>query len=263
MDTAVGLTSADEVLDLANIRSTLIRLEDTITIYLIERVQFPLNRSIYTPGAIQVPNSPLSFLDWLLCEQEKVHSRVRRYQAPDEYPFFPEALLSPILKPLDYPPVLHPNDVNVNGRLKEVYISNILPAACAKVDGNESSQHLGSTAVNDIACLQALSRRIHYGKFVAESKFRKETDRFVQLIKAEDRKGIDEAITDAAVEKKVLERLRKKATNYGNDPENPTAAPPKINVDAVVAMYKDYVIPLTKDVEVEYLMQRLKGTQWE
>lgn len=209
-------------------------------------MQFPLNRSIYQPGAIQVPDSPLSFLDWLLCEQEKIHSRVRRYQAPDEYPFFPEALLSPILKPLDYPPVLHPNDVNVNNKLKEIYINNILPAACAQADGNESSQHYGSTAVNDIACLQALSRRIHYGKFVAESKFRKETDRFVKLIKAEDRKGIDEAITDAAVEKKVLERLHKKATNYGNDPENPTAAPPKINVDAVVGMYKVSYDPETK-----------------
>jgi len=28
-------------------------------------------------------------------------------------------------------------------------------------------------------------------------------------------------------------------------------------------MYKDYVIPLTKEVEVEYLMQRLHNTQWE
>ena len=26
---------------------------------------------------------------------------------------------------------------------------------------------------------------------------------------------------------------------------------------------QNYVIPLTKEVEVEYLMQRLEGTQWE
>ncbi|KAF2083598.1 chorismate mutase [Saccharata proteae CBS 121410] len=264
MDTAVGLTNADEVLDLANIRSTLIRLEDTITVYLIERVQYPLNRCIYVPGAIEVPDSPLSFFDWLLFEQERLHSRLRRYQSPDEYPFFPEALRTPILKPIDYPPVLHPNNVNVNEKLKKVYIENILPAACATgLDEKESSGHYGSAAVDDISCLQALSRRIHYGKFVAESKFRKETDRFVKLIHDEDRKGIDEAITDAAVEQKVLERLKLKATNYGRDPEAPMAKPPKINVDAVVAMYKDWVIPLTKEVEVEYLMQRLKGTQWE
>lgn len=37
----------------------------------------------------------------------------------------------------------------------------------------------------------------------------------------------------------------------------------KKKVDAVVAMYKDHVIPLTKVVEVDYLMQRLKGSEWE
>ncbi|KAF2143871.1 uncharacterized protein K452DRAFT_247352 [Aplosporella prunicola CBS 121167] len=266
MDTAVGLTDANQVLDLANIRSTLIRIEDTITIYLIERVQYPLNRSVYEPGAIQVPGSPLSFFEWLLFEQESLHSRLRRYQAPDEYPFFPEAVRTPVLKPLDYPPVLYPNDVNVNAKLKENYIKHILPAACAKSEGGseqENRSHYGSTAVTDIACLQALSRRIHYGKFVAEAKFRKETERFVKLIHDNDKKGIDEAITDAAVEKKVLERLRLKATNYGKDPENPNDKPTKINVDAVVDMYRDWVIPLTKEVEVEYLMQRLKGTEWE
>jgi chorismate mutase len=93
-----------------------------------------------------------------------------------------------------------------------------------------------------------------------------QTDRFVDLIKREDRKGIDEAITNAAVEKQVLERLRLKARTYGTDPSisaGEAEAAGKINVDAVVAMYKDYVIPLTKEVEVDYLMQRLKNTQWE
>jgi chorismate mutase len=80
----------------------------------------------------------------------------------------------------------------------------------------------------------------------------------VKLIKAEDRDGLGEAITNAAVEKKVLERLRLKARTYGTDPSIGAEAPGKINVDAVVAMYKDFVIPLTKEVEVEYLMQRLE-----
>lgn len=34
-------------------------------------------------------------------------------------------------------------------------------------DGN-----YGSSAMYDVFCLQALSRRIHFGKFVAEAKFR-------------------------------------------------------------------------------------------
>ena len=69
--------------------------------------------------------------------------------------------------------------------------------------------------------------------------------------------GIGAAITNEAVEKKVLERLRLKARTYGTDPSTGAEGPGKINVDAVVSMYSDFVIPLTKEVEVEYLMQRL------
>lgn len=200
-------------------------------------------------------------------EQERIHSLVRRYQSPDEYPFFPDALEEPILQPLNYPKVLYENNVNVNPKLKDSYIKHILPHACARYGRDErtsdAQENYGSAAVCDVVCLQALSRRVHFGKYVAESKFQKETDRFVALIKAEDRKGIDEAITDAKVEKKVLERLRLKANTYGVDPSSAADGPVKIDADAVVAMYKDYVIPLTKEVEVEYLMQRLRGTQWE
>lgn len=92
---------------------------------------------------------------------------------------------------------------------------------------------------------------------MAESKFQSETEKFTRLIKAGDRAGIDAAITNAAVEKKVLERLELKARTYGTDPSIGADGPGKINAEAVVAMYKDFVIPLTKEVEVEYLMQRL------
>jgi len=61
-----------------------------------------------------------------------------------------------------------------------------------------------------------------------------------------------------------LERLRLKAKTYGSDPSiTGTTDNGKINVEAVVKMYAQVVIPLTKVVEVEYLMQRLKGTEWE
>jgi chorismate mutase len=180
-------------------------------------------------------------MDYMLQEQERLQSRVRRYQSPDEYPFFPEVLEDPILQPLDYPQILHPNNVNVNKKIKESYINSILPAACRKFDREdrgEAKENYGSAATCDVNCLQALSRRIHFGKFVAESKFQKDTDRFVELIKAKDVKGLNEAITDAKVERKVLERLRLKAKTYGTDPSVPSEGHEKINVEAVVAMYK-------------------------
>jgi chorismate mutase len=116
----------------------------------------------------------LSFLDWFLCEREKLDSQIRRFQSPDEYPFFPDALSTPILQPLNYPRILHENDVNVNEQIKKHYIEEFLPVACAdfgRKDRGETEENYGSAATCDIACLQALSRRIHFGKFVAESKF--------------------------------------------------------------------------------------------
>ena len=228
---------------------------------LIERVQFPLNRKIYTPDAIDIPNTNLSFMDWYLREQEHLQSRIRRYDSPDEYPFFPDALEAPILPPISYPPILHRNDVNVNDKIKSFYTEKFLPAVCQnREDRGARAENYGSTATCDIACLQAISRRIHFGKFVAESKFRHEQEKYTTMIKAGDRDGIGEAIVNKAVEVQVLARLRTKAENYGKDPvaNNDTESLPKINVDAVVEMYEHFVIPLTKEVEVEYLMQRLE-----
>lgn len=217
------------------------RLEDTITFHLIERVQFPLNPTIYEPGGVKIPDSPLSLFDWVLREQERLQSLVRRYESPDEYPFFPDAVQTPILQPLDYPKILHPNDVDVNQTIKRKYIEVVLPRVCRKFgrqDRGEKQENYGSAATCDVACLQALSRRIHFGKFVAESKFQQETERFVKLIQEEDREGIDTAITNAKVEKKVLERLGLKARTYGTDPSVGVESEGKINVDAVVAMYE-------------------------
>ena len=177
----------------------------------------------------------------MLREQERLQSLIRRYESPDEYAFFPDVLQKPILQPLNYPKILHPNDVDVNKDIKERYISVVLPRVCkqfGRQDRGESLENYGSAATCDVSCLQALSRRIHFGKFVAESKFQQETEKFVALIKAGDKEGIDAAITNAVVEKKVLERLRLKAKTYGTDPSLDADNQGKINVDAVVAMYK-------------------------
>lgn len=256
------------------------RLEDTITFHLIERAQFPLNKTIYEPGAVQIRNASLpllgllggkrgtkqySFMDWYLAQQEALQSRIRRFESPDENPFFPEAVQAPILKPLNYPHVLHPNDVVVNDRIKEYYVETLLPAVCADFghgDRGETQENYGSSATCDIAVLQALSRRIHFGKFVAESKFRSETDKFTALIKAEDREGLGEAIVNKKVEQMILQRMRRKVETFGQEvsADGTASATPtanKLNAEAVVELYEKFVIPVTKDVEVEYLMQRL------
>lgn len=220
------------------------RLEDTIIFHLIERVQFPLNGSIYKPSEIKIPDYDGSFVDWMLLQQEKCHAQVRRYQAPDEYPFFPEEIskIKPVLAPLDYPQLLHPNTVNWNPQIKDAYINHIIPAACISKEPSrgEAKENYGSTAVMDVACLQALSRRVHFGKFVAEAKFRENPEGFTKMIKAKDIDGLEKAITNAAVEEQVLKRLELKAMTYGKDPseKNPGAGSGKVDVEAVVNMYR-------------------------
>ena len=120
-----------------------------------------MNQTIYRPGGVKIPGSDLSLFDWMLRQQERLQSLVRRYESPDEYPFFPDALQKPILQPLNYPNILHKNDVDVNAIIKRKYIEAVLPRVCCEFgreDRGEKEENYGSAATCDVACLQALSR---------------------------------------------------------------------------------------------------------
>ncbi|KAJ3412991.1 chorismate mutase aro7 [Chytridiales sp. JEL 0842] len=255
-----------EPLSLSRIRDELVKLEDTII--------FAQNAVIYEEGKFDFKDSNRSFLDFFMFEIESAHAKVRRYTSPDEYPFS-SSLPAPILPPLKFPKILAPNDINLNEKLKKIYIQNIVPNLCRPGDDG----NYGSAATKDTEALQILSRRIHFGKFVAEAKFQSvnEHEKYVELIKKGDRVGIEELLTNRAVEERLLRRLRKKAWVYGQEIEDdmvpggsrPTSAAKslkltedkdpqlRIPVDSVANMYEQFVIPLTKEVEVEYLLRRL------
>lgn len=242
-------------------------------------------------GGVSIPGWPGSFLDFVMHRSESAHALVRRYESPDELPFSPPASLpAPILPPLAYPPLIRDPQkrVNVNGQIKRFYIDHIVPAlskaataarpaqahaqaqshgtGAGEGAGDVRRENYGSAAVCDVEALQALSRRIHYGKFVAEVKFQQDRAAMTALIEARDTAGLEASITNAAVEKQVLARLERKARAYGRDIQDTSTeaagadreAASKVDVATVVAMYRDYVIPLTKVVEVEYLLQRLE-----
>ncbi|KAJ2987822.1 chorismate mutase aro7, partial [Globomyces sp. JEL0801] len=228
---------------------------------LIERSQFATNNPIYIKNHFKEIKD--TFLLYFLHQVECVHSKVRRYSSPDEYPFT-SPLNDPVLPELPFPPILAPNNVNVNNDILDTYIQSIVPAICKEgIDHN-----YGSAATKDVEVLQTLSRRIHFGKFVAEAKFNdpKLHDKYVDLIRAKDRDGIMELLTNRAVEEKLLRRLKKKALIYGMeiDDQNETAdgdggSMPHLRLvpSTVASIYEQFVIPLTKVVEVEYLLQRL------
>ena len=98
--------------------------------------------------------------------------------------------------------------------------------------------------------------------FVAEAKFNDPQlhHKYVELIKKQDSNGILELLTNAQVEQRLLDRLRKKARIYGREidlNENEDNDNIRLKPDTICEIYKQYVIPLTKDVEVEYLLHRL------
>lgn len=266
------MIKTSEILSLDSIRSTLVRQEETIIFAMIERAQFRKNDVIYNLKENHLRNvygAPLSFLEWMLIETEKLHSKVRRYTSPEEHAFFPNLLPPPILQVLDYPKILtvDKNAVNVNGEVLRWYVEKIIDRLCIPGD---DEQH-GSTVLCDISNLQALSRRIHLGKFVAESKFQEDEETYRKLILEGNVAAVVAKLTNQEVERNVLRRAFVKASTYGQDivstnpsisqsgtspSPNPNPTGYKIEPMLIADIYRDLIIPLTKDVEVRYLYHR-------
>lgn len=238
-------------LELNNIRSNLIRLEETIIFAFIERSQFAKNLIIYKEGGIEIQDFKGSFMMYLLHETEKNHARVRRYTAPDEHPFTDD-LPQPYLTPMVYEWPIKRTNININKKILDIYINKIIPLICEKKDDG----NYGSSAVNDINALQSLSKRIHYGKFVAESKYLSDIDCYNMLIRSNKKDDIMNKLTDIEVENRLLERVKLKASTYGQEPNavNPEF---KIKPDIIKLIYSDFIMPLTKEVEYLYLMERV------
>jgi chorismate mutase len=111
--------------------------------------------------------------------------------------------------------------------------------------------------------------------FVSESKFRSAPWDFIPHILSNppNKPALEALITKPEVEARLLVRLANKARVYGCEMDadghvipvraDETGLRGKIDINHVVALYRDYVIPLTKDVEVDYLVHRLDGVPQE
>ncbi|KAL3678167.1 hypothetical protein R1sor_021123 [Riccia sorocarpa] len=258
--TSVGVVEEKdekEELTLDCIRESLIRQEDSIIYNLLERAQYCTNPPVYVPGSFPVEGLKDSLIEYLLRETERLHATVRRYTSPDEHAFFPEGLPKPLLPPMDYPKVLHKaaDQININSDIWKMYFDQLLPGIAASGDDG----NYGSAATCDVLCLQALSKRIHYGKFVAEAKFRDTPELFEPHIRAQDSEALFKLITFETVERAVVNRVEAKARTYGQEVDLNANKPPvyKIDPKLVAWLYGEWVMPLTKKVQVQYLLRRL------
>nr|ACG40583.1 chorismate mutase [Zea mays] len=249
-----------EILTLDSIRQVLIRLEDSIIFGLLERAQFCYNADTYDSNAFHMDGFGGSLVEYMVRETEKLHAQVGRYKSPDEHPFFSKDLPEPQLPPMQYPRVLHPiaDSININKEIWTMYFDELLPRLVKEgSDGNA-----GSNALCDTTCLQALSKRIHYGKFVAEAKFQESPEAYTPAIIAQDRDQLMRLLTYETVERAVEHRVEAKAKIFGQEVNigaKDNGSPPvyKIRPSLVAELYSYRIMPLTKEVEVAYLLRRL------
>ncbi|OWM87387.1 hypothetical protein CDL15_Pgr022498 [Punica granatum] len=220
---------ASATMTLETVRDSLSAQEDTIIYSLIDRVNYPLNSKTYDQSASLIPGFAGSLVEYVVKETEAVHAKI-----------------------------LHPvaSSININKRIWDIYFNKLLPLIAAPGDDG----NYASTAASDLKCLQALSRRIHYGKFVAEIKFTDSPQDYEPLVRVQDSDALMNLLTFKKVEEMVKRRVEKKAAVFGQrvglDDSKPDQKP-KIDPAIVSRLYDEWVMPLTKLVEVEYLLRRL------
>ncbi|QCD99226.1 chorismate mutase [Vigna unguiculata] len=249
----------ENVYTLASLREHLIRQEDTIIYGLIERAKFPSNSNTYDDKYAQIPGFSGSLVEFVVKNAEDVQAKAGRYTNPKEHPFFPENLPPSNVPSYPFSQFLHPGpaSININKSIWKMYFQDLLPLLATSGDDGNYAQ----TAAADLSLLQAISSRIHYGKFVAEVKFRDAPQDYEPLIRAKDREGVMKLLTFTDVEETVRKRVEKKATVFGQevslDSDNDGNGKRKFDPTVASRLYKNWMIPLTKEIEVEYLLRRL------
>jgi chorismate mutase len=236
-------------LNLEQIREKLASLEDSIIIGLFERARFMINIRMYVPGGVVVPDRFYfpngngirfegSFFDFMLLGTEALHAAAGRYEHPEEFSFS-ERLPKPQVRREKVESPVNKTEINKNKKIRAAYSAKLLKI-CREGDDKE----YGSAALCDIRCLQDISKRVHLGMQVAEAKFQEDTEGYNILVKAGYFEGLKEKLRNPEVEKAVLERVRQKGERYGMNPE------------FVARFFEEDIMPLTIDVEVEYLKAR-------
>jgi len=239
--------------DLDQIATHLEGLEETIIARLIDRAQFKGNRQAYQPGMSGFKGeTELSLFALRLKFQEEMDACFGRFAVPEERPFnknLPEAkrvvrLPENCLRLTDY------NVVNLTDKILAGYL-DLVPQICAPGDDAQ----YGSSVEHDVYAIQAISRRIHYGAmYVGETKFLSAPATFGKAVEAGDTRTLDTLLTRTAVEQRILQRVEEKVRLL----QAAAKADTRVTIDPGVVRkyYAAYVIPLTKEGEILYLLNR-------
>ena len=242
---------------LDEIRIQLEACENSIIFALCERNRWCRNLQAYGSSTssesvpIVTPTSPTSLFYRLLEGTETVHASVGRYACPEEHPFttIPEESTGGTLpKSYHIGTFLDPEEtrINHNDRIIHLYFQTILPM----ITEPGSCENPGSSVTADVHLLQAMSRRIHLGKVVAESKYRRDPHLFSPTSSDQE---LLEQLTHIEVENRILDRIRTKVRRLEGQ-----SSPPSIWSERVVSVFRDIIIPETKQIQISYLRAKWK-----
>jgi len=239
--------------DLDKIATDLEGLEETIIARLIDRAQFRQNSIAYQPGKSGFKGeTELSLFGLRLKYQEEMDACFGRFAVPEERPFnkdLPESkrqvsLPDNCLRLADY------NVVNLTDKILVSYL-DIIPKICSPGDDAQ----YGSSVEHDVYTIQAISRRIHYGAmYVGESKYLSDPSAFKKAVEAGDLTTLETLLTRPEVEQRILRRVQEKVTIL----QAAAKANTRFTIDPGVVRdyYAAHIIPLTKEGEILYLLNR-------
>lgn len=226
-----------------DVRDFLEALEYDVVTQLIIRGQYAFNPQVYEQGD----------LDDMLLHHEIGYSnpRFRRYAHPTERPFN-EKLEPPAAEKRVFKDV-HLDDyklIRMSAKIMDGYMG-LLPNLCLEED---DEQH-GSSVEHDIPALMTIATRIHSGIYVAEMKYLNNPELFDSLIASRDRDELLKEIRDKPQEDNVLERVHEEVISQNKGRENKSRFR-TIQPEVVVDLFRDAIIPLTKEVQLLYLLNR-------
>ncbi len=214
-----------QMYNLETIRKLLIELEDIIIFSTIER-----SRHNYP-----FENFAINLKNFCTIHEENA-KKFDYFNNPENNPFFID---------------ISNKKSNINDEIFNYYVTTLVPQICFKTDNSLTTDYL-----KDVNILNSLSRRIHSGIFVAISKFESDTKRYQSLIDKNNHNGIMTLLTDLKTEDAVIERVGKKAEIYANMLHNSS----NINYkNYFQKLYLEFIIPLTKQVELNYLLSLKTG----
>jgi len=239
--------------ELTHIAAILEGLEETIIFKLIDRAQFAHNPDVYDPDKSGFEGADGESLFHLrLRRHESMDAEFGRFHVPEERPFMTD-LPAPKRKVILPAKGIHIGDfdaVNVTEKIQKAYLA-LIPEICLPGDDGQ----YGSSVEHDVAALQAISRRVHFGAlYVSESKYQSDPKKYAELARKGDRQGLMASLTRAEVEERILARVAEKVAHIQAqiNPEVRRSVPP----EAIMTFYRESVIPLTKEGEIRYFLNR-------